>query len=196
VTLFHAFQIVFAIVVLVFVVERVRALAFRGALDGAAFRRTLLALVREGRMADARDLTRASRPALAVEPVWALFDPAVAEDERPAQVEDRRIETEARVTRGLRFLRIAASIASALGFIGAAVEVHWIFHGEHGLRWLQPGLVESIGLWRAALSIAIGIATSSFALGSWVVLRKIARGLVADGRRILSSVEESLERLA
>jgi biopolymer transport protein ExbB/TolQ len=192
-TLFHAAQIILALAVLALVVHRARVLCFVHALDGAAFRRALLGLIRADRSAEATELVREARPALAVEPVWALFDSAIPNEDRPLEVEERLMDVDARATSGLRALRICASVASAIGFIGAMIDIQWI-HSEHGLLALEAGLVESIGLSRAFLSIALGIATSSFALGSWVVLRKQARTLVADARRILSTVEEALDQ--
>lgn len=194
VTVFHVFQIGLAIAVVGLVIERLRALCFRGAIDAAALRRALVRLLRAGRIDRARDLARAARPSLCVEPLWALLDPELSDDERMGEMDERLMDLEVRATGRLRTLRIAGSIASALGFLGAAIEIHWIFTGDHGLMRLQAGLVESIGMSRAFLSIAIGVATSSFALGSWSVLRKHAREAVAEGRRLLSSVEDVLER--
>lgn len=176
------------------VAERCRALCFRGAVDAAALRRTLVDLLAEGNVDRARRLLAGARPAYAVEPAWALLDPAIPDEERMAELDDRLLDLTQKAGRGLRALRIGASVASALGFLGAAFEIYWVFAGDHGLLRLQAGLVESIGLSRAVLSIGIGIATSSFAIGSWMVLRKRAREIVADGRRVLASVEEGLER--
>jgi len=83
-------------------------------------------------------------------------------------------------------------MGSALGFIGAAVQIWWIFNGEHGLAALQAGNVESEALAKAVTSIAIGLATSSLALGSWTVLRKAARDRLAQSRRIVAAVEGML----
>lgn len=146
------------------------------------------------RLDDARKLALGARPALAIEPALALLDPEVPDDDRMGEMDERLLELTARSMARLRLIRGLATVASALGFIGGAIEIHWVFSGEHGLMRLQAGLVESIGLSRAFLSIALGIATSSFALGSWAVLRKHARARVADGRRLLASVEDAFSR--
>jgi hypothetical protein len=196
VTFFHSIQLVLLAVVVGLVVARVRALSFRGGIDAAAMRRALVALLREGRVDEARRLAVAARPAIAVEPALALLEPELPDDERVGVVDERLLDLTAEAWKGLVPLRALASVASALGFIGGAIEIHWVFAGDHGLLRLSAGLVESIGLSRAFLSIALGIATSSFAFGSLVVLRKRARDLVADGRRLLAGVEEAMEARA
>lgn len=192
-TIFHALQAVLLAAVVALVVERLRALFGRAAIDAAPIRQAVARMLRGGELDRARRLAEAARPAMAIEPAWALLDPGLADEERLAAMDERLVDAEAHVERGLRALRIAGRIASALGFVGAAIEIHWVFNGEHGLMRLQAGLVESIGMSRAFLCIALGVATSSFALGSWGVLRKQARCLVADARRMLATVEEGLE---
>ncbi|HJL16246.1 MAG TPA: hypothetical protein RMH99_11355 [Sandaracinaceae bacterium LLY-WYZ-13_1] len=191
-TLFHAVQIVLLAAVVWLIVDRVRTLSYRSALDAAAFRRALVRLLRFDRLEQAETLVQAARPAWAAEAVWPVFDPELDDDERHIEVEDRLLAIRADGEKGLRPLRIAASIGSALGFIGAAVEVWWVFNGDHGLRKLQAGLVENEGLGHAVLSIALGIATSSLALGTWTLLRNVARTRIMDARRVVGSVEEVL----
>ncbi len=192
-TVFHALQIALLVAIVALVVERLRALCYRGAVDAAALRRALVRLLRSGRVEDARRLAGELRSAVAVEPAWALLDPELPDDDRMGEMDERLLELEVRATARLRALRICGSVASALGFLGAAIEIHWIFTGDHGLMRLQAGLVETIGMSHAVLSIALGISTSSFALGAWSVLRKHARDAVVDGRRLLASIEEALE---
>ncbi len=195
-TLFHAGQIVLLIGVLALAVERVRALCYRGAIDAALLRRALMRLLGKGEHERAAALMRAARPALAVEPVLALLDPAVPDDERMGELDERLLDLTEGATRRLRVLRILATIASAVGFLGAFIEIHWVFAGDHGLLGLQAGLVESLGLSRAFLSIALGITTSSLAIGAYSVLAGRAKALVADGRRLAACVEEALETRA
>lgn len=195
-TLFHVLQIAFALAVVTLAVERCHTLFYRRALDAPRFRHALVRLLDARRFEDARTLVFAARPAHTAEVVWTALDPSVAEEERHIEAQTRLGAAEDRVIRGLRVLRIGASIGSVLGFIGAAIEIRWVFAGEHGLLGLQAGLVENIGLGRAALSIALGIATSAFALGTWGILRSGARELIADGRRALSTVEDLVEASA
>jgi hypothetical protein len=194
VTIFHGFQLVLAVAMVALVIERVRALCFRGALDGSAFRRALVGLVRRGRVDRAGELASAARPAFAARAVWPLLDPAIDNEQRHVEVHDTLMDVENGVGRRLRALRIGATVASLLGFLGAALDIHWVFAGEHGLLPLQAGLVESMGLSRAALSISIGISTSAFAIGVWSLLRHRARELVMEARRVVGSIEEILEK--
>jgi hypothetical protein len=192
-TLFHVLQTAFAVAVVALAIERCRAIFYRQSLEAGAFRSALARLLRAHRYEDARAVISAARPAHAAEAVWAMLDPTIAEEERLIEAGDRIGAAEESATRGLRALRIAASIGSVLGFIGAAIEIRWVFSGDHGLLALQAGLVENIGLGRAALSIAIGVATSTFALGAWGVLRNGARELIADGRRVLATVQDLID---
>jgi biopolymer transport protein ExbB/TolQ len=194
VTFFHAIQIALLLAVVALIVERVRTLSYRVALDSAAFRRALARLIRADRLEQAEALVAAARPAWAAEVVWPMFDPERDDDERQIDLEDRLLQVEADAEKGLRALRIAASVGSALGFIGAAVEIWWVFNADHGLMSLQAGLVENIGLGHAVLSIALGIATSSLGLGSWTILRKVARTLIMDTRRVAGSVEDLMAK--
>lgn len=184
----------FLVAVLGLAIERVRLLCFRAALDATAMRRALVGLLRAGAMERARDLVRSARPAWVAEVVWPLLDPERSEQDRRIDHDDGLMEVEAQASRGMRALRISGSIGSALGFVGAAIEINWIFNGDHGLRRLQAGLVENVGLGHAVLSIALGIATSTIALGSWGVLKNVARDLVRDCSRVVASVQETLDQ--
>lgn len=194
-TTYHAAQLVLLIAVLVLAVERVRALYYRGAVDAALLRRALVRLLAADRADRAAQLALAARPALVIEPVLALLDPGLPNDERLGELDERLVDLEQRATERLRPLRVLATLASAVGFIGAFLEIHWIFAGDHGLMGLQAGLVESVGLSRAFLSIALGIGTSSLGIAAYTLLAKRARALIADGRRLVGSVEEALEKL-
>jgi hypothetical protein len=192
VTLLHGLQLLLLLGVAALVIERVRTLSYRAALDAGPFRRALVRLIRAGQLERAEQLVAAARPAWVAETIWPLFDPEHDDDERLVDVDDRLLQLRADAAQGLRTVRIAASIASALGFIGAAIELWWVFHGDHGLLRLEAGLVESIGLNRAVLSIALGMAASSLGLGTFGALRGVARELVADARRLVVAVEEAM----
>jgi len=174
------------------VAERVRTLAFAVNVDATALQRALRRLLAQDDFDRAAALVKAARPAWAAECVLPLIDPELDESERSFALEERLLDTRDAATRGMRALRAAATMGSALGFIGAAVQIWWIFNGEHGLAALQAGNVESEALAKAVTSIAIGLATSSLALGSWTVLRKAARDRLAQSRRIVAAVEGML----
>jgi hypothetical protein len=193
VTLFHIAQLAFLLAVVALVVERVRTLSFVSALDAASFRRALSALVRADHLDRATALVRDARPAWVAEVVWPLFDPeSPSREDRRIDLEDGLMAVEARAVRGMRILRISASIASALGFIGAASEIHGIYSGDHGILGLQAGLVENLALDHAVVSIALGIATSSLALGAWSLLKNVAKHRIAECRRVVAALEELL----
>ncbi|MFK7990750.1 MAG: hypothetical protein AB8I08_32315 [Sandaracinaceae bacterium] len=193
---FHLLQSVLGVAVLVWVGLRVFRLSFAASLDAGPFRRALVELVRNDRHEQAKELVRAAMPSLAAQPLWPLFDPDAEDDERVLLAQEALMGVESIVVRGMRPLRIGASVASALGFLGAAFQIWWIFNGEHGLESLIAGRVENQGFQAAVLSVAIGIATSSFALGSWTVLKTVAKERLAEARRMLPSVEEAFERAA
>jgi len=174
------------------VAERVRALAFRSNVDATALQRALRRLIARDDLDGAAALARAARPAMAAECVLPLVDPELEPEERSFALEERLLDARDAATRGMRALRASATIGSALGFIGAGAQIWWIFNGEHGLAALQAGNVESEALSKAVTSIAIGLSTSSLALGSWTVLRKAARDRLAQSRRIVAAVEGML----
>jgi len=124
---------------------------------------------------------------------WPLCAPGLSDADRAVAVDEALFDVTDAATRGMRVLRIGATVASALGFLGAAVQIWWIFNGSHGLAALDAGRVESAGLGRAVLSIALGVAASSFALGSWTVLKKVARARILECRRLVVSLEEALD---
>ncbi len=189
---FHLLQLVVLATVIGLVVERVRLLAYVSAIDPGPLRRALARLARRRDLETLRAVVSDARPAWAADCAWPLVDPELPEGERAVEVEERLMDAEALATRNMRTLRIAATIASAFGFIGAAAQIWWIFNGEHGLASLEAGRVESEGLSRAVLSIALGIAASSLSLGSWTVLKGVARERIRECRRVVGSLEEAL----
>ena len=191
-TWFNVLQSAFAAGVIALVVERSRALLLRAPLDEGPFRRRLVELLAAGDRARASELVRAALPSVVAVCVWPLLDPSVAESDRLVDSEDRLLVEQARVERGLRALRVGATVGSALGFLGAALEIHWIFAGSHGILRLQAGLVESLAFDRALLALGIGLGTSSLALGTSMVFRRAASRVVAEARRSMSAVHLAL----
>ncbi|MCB9591659.1 MAG: hypothetical protein H6719_02900 [Sandaracinaceae bacterium] len=173
-------------------IERVRTLAFTSNIDVPALRRGVRALLERAEIDRAASLLRAAEPAWAARCALALVDPELDASERAEHLDDCLMDARMASLRGMRALRAAATMASALGFIGAAYQIHWVFNGEHGILGLEAGRVENEGLAKALLSIAIGIATSSFALGSWTVLRKTASDRLVQCHRLVASVEDAL----
>ena len=169
--------------------ERIRTLGFVSNLDVPAIRRAVWALAEAQRWDAAYRLLAAAAPAWAARCAIVLVDPELDDAARVGELEERLMD--ARIASGawLRPLRASATIASALGFIGAAIQIHWVFNGDHGLAALEAGRIENEGLAKALLSIAIGISTSSLALGSWTLFRKAANERAAQCRRLVESIE-------
>ncbi|MGF1467781.1 MAG: hypothetical protein ACFCGT_16780 [Sandaracinaceae bacterium] len=186
---FHAGQVVLLAVVVGIVVWRARVLLALAALDAAVFRRAVRRALLDGRRPDALRLARAARPAWVARVVEPLLEPGASEEGRANASDERRHDLEADAVRGLRALRVLATSASALGFLGAILMLRWMAAGDHGLLALAAGKVESIAIGNAATSIALGIATSGFALGALAVLQRAARDVVRDMRRVATDVE-------
>ena len=142
--LFHGLQLLLAALVIALVVSRLRELCFESALDSVPFRRALLRWMEEDEDRAVRLVARA-RPAWVAVCLWPLFDPELDDLERSVEVEERLMDVSAASVRGMRALRLSASIASAFGFVVAAAHIWWVFNGDHGLRALQAGLVEGEG---------------------------------------------------
>jgi hypothetical protein len=103
--------------------------------------------------------------------------------ERDVALEEGLEDARRGITDRLAWLRIGATVSSFLGMVGAAIELGWVYAGDHGLLGLDPSRVQAIGFGRAALSIALGVGGSSFGLGAWLTLRGFARRLVQDCER-------------
>ncbi|MGE0792352.1 MAG: hypothetical protein AB7S26_42150 [Sandaracinaceae bacterium] len=187
-------QLLLLCAVVALVTERVRTLAFRAPIDVPPFRRAIVRLARRRDKETLLALVRDALPAWPATCVIPLVDPAHPQDEVDVDVEERLMDVEELATRGMRSLRASATIASGLGFIGAAIQIWWIWSGEHGLAALEAGRVESVGIARAVLSIALGLAGSSLALGSWTVLRNAARDRISECRRVVSSLEDAMTK--
>jgi hypothetical protein len=145
----------------------------------AAVRRAL----EDGDVEDVRSLAEAGRPA------WVPDLIAVTLAGDPADAMERASDLRFDATRRLYALRVFASLGTALGFLGALVELIWLLSGDHGLLALQAGLVERIAMERAILAMVLGVAISVFCLVSLAILKKAALALARD----LGSAADLLE---
>jgi hypothetical protein len=132
---------------------------------------------------DARALAEAGAPAWVPEVVGLCL--AGEGLEALERVSDLKYEA----TKRLYALRVFASLGTALGFLGALVELIWLMSGDHGLLALQAGLVERIAMERAILAMAIGVAISVFSLVALSVLKKAALSLIRDVTKALDLLE-------
>jgi hypothetical protein len=184
-----------------------RGIAFWGPrnVDGVLFGRALSAPLERGDLASAYGLTRAAGNALAVRPARCLLASALrgggpqlaAESvDVPGPSEDDPdeawFELRAALERGLGALRVAARVSSALALVGVATELHWVHRGDHGLMWMQAGLVERTGVSGALLSVALGVGASSFALWSRSALAARARSISREARALSDAVEVAI----
>jgi hypothetical protein len=110
-----------------------------------------------------RDLAR--RLASSAEPAWAaqmttlgLADPE-ADTPRNA-MDDLRAALVGFEAERVRALAALGRIAGPLAFLAIVIELAAAFGPGHGLLALQRGLVQSLAIERAALSFAVGLATT------------------------------------
>ncbi len=179
----HILQLLLAVAAIGVVAERCRALLFRAPVDTKPFLKAIDRAVEDGDVDDARALAKAGAPAWVPEVVSLCL--AGEGMEALERASDLRYEA----TKRLYALRVFASLGTALGFLGALVELIWLMSGDHGLLALQAGLVERIAMERAILAMAIGVAISVFSLVSLSILKKAAMGLVRDVSRALDLLE-------
>ena len=99
---------------------------------------------------------------------------------RDVDLEETLADARAAIVARLQAIRIGGTFSTFLGFVGAAIAFGWVQSGDHGLLALDPRRVSAIGMNGAALSIALGVGGSSFALGSWATLRGHARRLIGE----------------
>lgn len=171
------------------VVERVRTLCFRAPVDPEL---VMGALPPGATSSDQRRVLDAIRSTLVGQVLAPLESPDVAAVD--VALEEALLDVRAVIERGMGALRIGASLSTFLGFAGAAIEMSWIYTGDHGLLGLDPRRVAALGMNGAALSIALGIGGSSFALGSWMALRAQATRLVRECERVVDRARGRLER--
>ncbi|AKF06444.1 hypothetical protein [Sandaracinus amylolyticus] len=156
------------------VVERLRALCVSGPVDVDPLVKALRSAPEETRPAivDAIAGTFVGR---ALAPLWRADARSI-----DVELEESLADARAAITSRLQAIRIGATLSTFLGFVGAAIALSWVHSGDHGLLALDPRRVSAIGLSHAALSIALGVGGSSFALGSWMTLRAHARRLIDE----------------
>ena len=186
-TWYAGLQLVLAAVVVYIVVERMRTLLFVAPLDTRPWLRALTAALADSDTEAARSLATRAKPAW----VGRAAELALRDDpEATGELDELLTDCKYEAFRRLRALRILASMGTASGFLGAVIEIIWLFEGDHGLAALSAGRVERIALEAAILAIALGIAISVFAFVSLGVLKKAALTLVTD----LGKTVEALSR--
>lgn len=188
----HALQVALLVALGAIAAAQVRALCFRGPVD---LEPLLAALRRAAGEGDRRAIAQAIAGTFvgrAIAPITG--DPAEREDPLDVALEESLLEARSEIVRGLAALRIGGTLSTFLGFLGAAIALTWIHAGDHGLLGLDPSRVTAVGTNGAALSIALGVGGSSFAIGAWMTLRGQARRLTSECERAVDRVRPSHAR--
>jgi biopolymer transport protein ExbB/TolQ len=189
-SLFNALQLGLAAVALTMIVQRLRLLLFVAPLDADAFLEALTVAATAREFSLARRITRVCAPAFIAD----LAAIAIAELERGraprAAIEEAYTDFVHASSRGHDAIAALGRMASPLALIGVVVELGRAFSGGGGLLALQRGLVMRIGLERSLLTFALGLATAVTCAFALSILRRSARALGRDLRRVATALEE------
>lgn len=162
------------------IVGRLRVLYFVAPLPARPLRRRLEAHLRRGDVQGALALAERARPAW-VGMAAADILHALARGEDPLPVaETTLLDWHAEAGRGLWAIRVLATVASALGLLGALWALIGFLYGNHGVAGLMEGLPERLAFEQALLSMLIGMCTAGVCLYAWRLLGRRARRLVKD----------------
>jgi hypothetical protein len=178
VSLVLGLQGLLGISVLALVVHRARVLLFEAPIDTKPFLGALVSAVETGDRAKAQRLLAGAQPSWVAQMAECVLGER-ADLEEEELISDFRFEA----FKGLRALRTLASMGTATGFLGAIVQIIWLYHGDLGLLALQAGLPEKIALERALAAMAAGVAIAIVAFSSLAVLKRAAMQLVKDAER-------------
>lgn len=186
---FHLGQLVLLLVIVLHVARRVRALFFEAKV-GVAFERAFVSAVEAGDFDDARALVARGGQRFLPRYASAYLD-GCAESPLAARLLPDEVVGDLchEAFDGLRSLRSLASMSSAAGFLGATIELLWLWGGEHGIEGLLAGAVETEAAEGAMFSVALGIAGATIALSALQKLKAQAQSLVRDLRRFGTAVQ-------
>lgn len=128
-------------------------------------------------------------------PLSLLARVAEATDDREAEIDlrEQTLEAERATIRGLAALRILGLMASALGFLAVSQQISWL-QADHGLLDLDPSRVGRLASERAAIALAIAVATSGSAVGIGGALRARASRALGGIRAVRDALERELPR--
>lgn len=157
-----------------------------GGADGHALARHL-----RGRSADAVGVALNA----AASPLAMLAQVPHAPDEAEGEIMlgEQTLLAERVAVRGLAALRILGLTASALGFLAVAQQISWL-HADHGLLDLDPSRVGRLASERAAVALALAVATSGTAVGIGGALRSRAARTLGGIRAVRDALERELPR--
>jgi hypothetical protein len=182
VTAWHAAQLALFGLALVQLARAAHAIVWRGPSDARALAEAFAIAIRGRQPELARAIAGACLPAWSAQ----MLEAALEEHEgvRPVEaMEDVRGMLVGDQADRLRALAAVGRIAGPLAFLSIVLELGAAFGPGHGLMALQRGLVQSIAVERAALSFAIGIATTLASTASATFLRERLRSLSDELKR-------------
>jgi len=168
-----------------------RTIAWTASSDMRALRDSVRVALSSGRRDLARALAAACRPAWAAQLIEAGLDPQDQDGPREA-MDELRTTLVAREADRLRTLASLGRMAGPLAFLSIVIELGAAFSPGHGLIALQRGLVQSIAIQHAALSFAIGLATTLACTASATFMRARLRGISDDLKRARDGLLEAL----
>jgi hypothetical protein len=192
VTAWHVAQLVLTAVALAQLVRTARAIVWTAPCDV----RALCDSVGVALLGQQRDLAvaliAASRPAWAAQLLELALDPTEQDSPREA-MDELRSSLVGRQADRLSTLGSLGRMAGPLAFLAIVLELSAAFSPGHGLLALQRGLVQSIAIQHAALSFAIGLATTVACTASATFMRERLRGLSDDLTRTREAMIKALE---
>jgi biopolymer transport protein ExbB/TolQ len=183
---------VIAVVAAAIVVERVRTLFYCAPLEARPYLRTLEAALEQGNHGRVEQLARLGRPAWLAELVWTALRAPDQGMPVEAALEERFTELRFEAEQRVRTLRVLGSLGSAVGLLGAVLELIGYLQGDLGLAGLMAGLAERIAFRRAVTSLVAGVAIAMVCLSAFGVVRPQARRLITDMGRTVRLLEEQL----
>lgn len=169
---------------------RVRAIFFHGAAHDRRYGEAVLASLDAGEIERVRSLGRAGGWAAqitraALDAQREGVDVGLALDEASADI---RFEA----GKGVRGIRVAASLGSASGLLGACWEFLWLTGGDHGLAGMVAGLPLKIATERALLAVCMGFGVTILCLGARTQLVREATLQLARIRKLAEGLESRL----
>ena len=178
----HVAQLALTCIAIAQLARAARSIVWLAPSDGRALAETFAVAIRGRQLGLARAIVEACRPA------WTarMLDAALAEGEgaEPKDAMDEvRSELVGEQADRLRALAALGRIAGPLAFLAIVLELAAAFGPGHGLIALQQGLVQSIAIERAALSFALGLATTLSCIAGATFLRERLRALSDELKR-------------
>jgi hypothetical protein len=184
VTAWHAAQLDLFGLALAQLARTAHAIVWQGPSDTRALADAVAVAIRGHQSELARSIAGACLPAWSAQMLGAALEEQEGEGVRPWEaMDDVRGMLVGDQADRLRTLAAVGRIAGPLAFLAIVLELGAAFGPGHGLMALQRGLVQSIAVERAALSFAIGIATTLVSAGSAAFLRERLRSLSDELKR-------------